>query len=104
MNIKLVVFAAMAGGLMFALTSFVTRPEKKTLYDFTAKTIDGKDFDFSSLKGKKVMIVILHPYADTRLNMPTWKSFTSNMAALTLPLLAFLPITLGAKSRAPMLK
>ena len=29
----------------------------KCLYDFKAKTIDGKDFDFSSLKGKKVMIV-----------------------------------------------
>lgn len=57
MNTKLLVFAAMIAALMFALTSFVMKPEKKTLYDFTAKTIDGKDFDFSSLKGKKVMIV-----------------------------------------------
>lgn len=31
--------------------------QTKTLYDFTAKTIDGQDFDFSSLKGKKVLIV-----------------------------------------------
>src|SRR5271157_217797 len=29
----------------------------KTLYDFKAKTIDGKDFDFSTLKGKKVLVV-----------------------------------------------
>jgi glutathione peroxidase len=29
----------------------------KTFYDFTAKTIDGKDFDFHSLKGKKVLVV-----------------------------------------------
>lgn len=29
----------------------------KNLYSFKAKTIDGKEFDFSSLKGKKVMIV-----------------------------------------------
>ena len=29
----------------------------KTLYDFKAKTIDGDDFDFSTLKGKKVLIV-----------------------------------------------
>ena len=57
MNLKLVVFAAMVGALMFALTSFVMKPEKKNLYDFTAKTIDGKDFNFSSLKGKKVLIV-----------------------------------------------
>jgi len=29
----------------------------KTLYDFSAKTIDGKDFNFADLKGKKVLIV-----------------------------------------------
>ena len=29
----------------------------KTLHDFKTKTIDGKDYDFSKLKGKKVMIV-----------------------------------------------
>lgn len=31
--------------------------QKKTLYDFKAVTIDGKEFDFSTLKGKKVLIV-----------------------------------------------
>jgi glutathione peroxidase len=31
--------------------------QHKTLYDFSAKTIDGNNFDFSSLKGKKVLIV-----------------------------------------------
>lgn len=31
--------------------------QTQTLYDFKAKTIDGQEFDFSSLKGKKVMIV-----------------------------------------------
>ncbi|HXP52347.1 MAG TPA: glutathione peroxidase, partial [Bacteroidia bacterium] len=29
----------------------------KTLYDFKCKTIDGKDFDLSSLRGKKVLVV-----------------------------------------------
>jgi glutathione peroxidase len=29
----------------------------KTLYSFKTRTIDGKDFDLSSLKGKKVLIV-----------------------------------------------
>jgi glutathione peroxidase len=57
MNMKLVVFAVMVAALMFSLTSFVGKDDKKTRYDFKAKTIDGKDFDFSSLKGKKVMIV-----------------------------------------------
>lgn len=30
---------------------------KETLYDFQAKTIAGADFDFSSLKGKPVLVV-----------------------------------------------
>jgi len=29
----------------------------KSFYDFKVKTIDGKDFDFKTLKGKKVLIV-----------------------------------------------
>ena len=29
----------------------------KSLYDFKTKTLDGKDFDLSTLKGKKVLIV-----------------------------------------------
>ena len=31
--------------------------EKSGFYSFKVKTLEGKDFDFSSLKGKKVMIV-----------------------------------------------
>jgi glutathione peroxidase len=31
--------------------------QKKTLYDFEATTIDGDVYDFSSLRGKKVLIV-----------------------------------------------
>jgi glutathione peroxidase len=57
MNTKLVIFAFMAAALMFALTSFRSKEEKKTLYDFKVKSIDGKDFDLSTLKGKKVMVV-----------------------------------------------
>ena len=41
--------------LMIGVTSFGQTP--KTLYDFKATTIDGKEFDFSTLKGKKVLIV-----------------------------------------------
>jgi glutathione peroxidase len=29
----------------------------KTLFDFKTKTLDGKDFDLASLKGKKILIV-----------------------------------------------
>lgn len=37
--------------------SSLTAGQIKTLHDFKAKTIDGKIFDFSTLKGKKVLIV-----------------------------------------------
>jgi glutathione peroxidase len=37
--------------------AFQTDTPAKTLYDFKAKTLDGENFDFSTLKGKKVMIV-----------------------------------------------
>lgn len=31
--------------------------QKRSFYDFTTKTIDGKEFKLSSLKGKKVLVV-----------------------------------------------
>ncbi len=44
--------------LLFALLVQTQQfAQYKTLYDFSAKTIDGKDFYFSELKGKKVLIV-----------------------------------------------
>ena len=33
------------------------KTSKKTIYDFKVKTIDGEDFDFATLRGKKIMIV-----------------------------------------------
>ncbi len=43
--------------LVIGLTTFSQNKTMKTLYDFKANTIDGSVFDFSSLKGKKVLIV-----------------------------------------------
>ncbi len=47
--------------LIFVITLFSSNislyAQHQTLYNFTANTIDGERFDFSSLKGKKVMIV-----------------------------------------------
>jgi len=40
--------------LMISLAGFA---QASGFYDFKVKTIDGKEFDFASLKGKKVMIV-----------------------------------------------
>ena len=40
--------------LMFGTLGF---SQSKSFYDFKVKTLEGNDFDFSSLRGKKVMIV-----------------------------------------------
>ena len=49
MKIYILVLSLMFSGQIVA--------QKKTLHDFRAITIDGKEFDFSTLKGKKVLIV-----------------------------------------------
>lgn len=48
---KLFILAVSAIGMAF------TSSGTKTLHDFKAKTLEGADFDFASLKGKKVLIV-----------------------------------------------
>ena len=44
--------------IMGLFTTTVSYPQvPKSFYDFKVTTIDGKEFDFSTLKGKKVLIV-----------------------------------------------
>lgn len=45
--------------LIITLLSFIgiANAQHKNLYDFKVKDIDNKEFDFSTLKGKKVLIV-----------------------------------------------
>lgn len=43
--------------LFLLLFSVQIMAQQKTLYDFSALTIEGEHFDFSTLKGKKVLIV-----------------------------------------------
>ncbi len=40
-----------------AITMAFTTSATKTLHEFKAKTLEGKEFDFADLKGKKVLIV-----------------------------------------------
>ncbi|MDR1882400.1 MAG: glutathione peroxidase [Prevotella sp.] len=47
----------LALALFFSLITVSMVQEDKILYDFKVTDIDGKEFDFSSLKGKKVLIV-----------------------------------------------
>lgn len=42
---------------LIAIVSFAFIQATQSFYDLKAKTIDGKDFNFSDLKGKKVLIV-----------------------------------------------
>ncbi len=46
-------------GLLFLLSAFSLGgfAQVSDFYDFKVKTLEGDDFDFSSLKGKKVMVV-----------------------------------------------
>ena len=45
--------------LIFFLIStlMVNAQDQKTFHDFTVKTLEGKDFDMSLLKGKKILVV-----------------------------------------------
>ncbi len=57
---KLLNLIALACLCIFALTptkSFAQSCCKPTVFDYTVEDIEGNDFDFGSLKGKKVMIV-----------------------------------------------
>ena len=52
------IFTPILVTLLALMTIAMTSDEKKkTLYDLHAKTIDGVDYDFSKLKGKKVLLV-----------------------------------------------
>jgi glutathione peroxidase len=43
--------------LIFAVSSLTGFSQSSGFYDFKVRTLEGNDFDFSSLRGKKVMIV-----------------------------------------------
>ena len=47
-------FVLMMVSLLFAVS---LEAQNKSFYDFAVKTIDGKEFSLSSLKGKKVLVV-----------------------------------------------
>lgn len=43
--------------LIMMISTIATQSQTKTFFDFKTTTIDGKPFDLSSLKGKKVLVV-----------------------------------------------
>jgi len=44
-------------GILALVMTISVSAQKKSFYDFSTKTIDGKTFNLSSLKGKKVLVV-----------------------------------------------
>ena len=69
-------FVLMMVSLLFAISS---EAQNKSFYDFTVKTIDGKDFPLSSLKGKKVLVVNVASKCGLRfpLKEKIWLLFTN---------------------------
>jgi len=43
--------------ILISMIAMMNSSEKETIYQFQVKDIQGNDFDFSSLKGKKIMVV-----------------------------------------------
>src|SRR5665648_210506 len=43
--------------IFLTMTSAAIAQEQKSFYNFTVKSIDGKEFPLSQLKGKKVLVV-----------------------------------------------
>lgn len=57
---KLLIFVIpviLVGIYAFRRQSTIITNTKKSIYDFVVKDLQGNDFDFSTLKGKKIMIV-----------------------------------------------
>lgn len=46
-----------AATLIFLFAGMVSTAQSGTIHQFKVKTLDGKEFDLSTLKGKKVMVV-----------------------------------------------
>jgi glutathione peroxidase len=43
--------------ILIAMIAMMNSSDKETIYQFQVKDIQGNDFDFASLKGKKIMVV-----------------------------------------------
>lgn len=57
MKMKLEITIIRAIMILIMLPAFSVTAQEQNIYNFTVKDIDGNDFSFDQLKGKKVMIV-----------------------------------------------
>lgn len=56
-NISLSILSSLLINAVFGQASVSKSPASKSFYDFKTTTIDGKEFNLSQLKGKKVLVV-----------------------------------------------
>ena len=94
-------FVLMMISLLFAISS---EAQNKSFYDFTVKTIDGKDFPLSSLKGKKVLVVNVASKCGLTPQYAQLENYMRNIKKKTLLLSVFRRITLWDKNRVVMRK
>lgn len=94
-------FVLMMVSLLFAISS---EAQNKSFYDFTVKTIDGKDFPLSSLKGKKVLVVNVASKCGLTPQYAQLEIYMKNIKKKTLLLSVFRRITLWDKNRVVMRK
>ena len=78
--------------IIVTMITSVAGAQQKSFYDFTVKTIDGKDLPLSTFKGKKVLVVNVASNAVSLPNTPSWRSCMRNMEKMILSLSDFLPI------------
>lgn len=78
--------------------------QNKSFYDFTVRTIDGKEFPLSSLKGKKVLVVNVASKCGLTHNMPSCRNCMRSIRIRTLLLSASLLIILWGRNREVMRK
>ena len=79
--------------IIVTMITSVAGAQQKSFYDFTVKTIDGKDLPLSTFKGKKVLVVSMwHLNAVSLPSTPSWRSCMKNMEKMILSLSDSLPI------------
>ena len=78
--------------------------QNKSFYDFTVRTIDGKEFPLSSLKGKKVLVVNVASKCGLTPQYAKLQELYENIRIRTLLLSASLLIILWGRNREVMRK
>ena len=78
--------------IIVTMITSVAGAQQKSFYDFTVKTIDGKDLPLSTFKGKKVLVVNVASKCGFTPQYAKLEECMRNMEKMILSLSDFLPI------------